>query len=59
MAVTTGTAAEWSDYIKRYTLDQRTGAELLVSTNTAYAPWRCAREVRFVGSVKMIVRKGA
>jgi SOS-response transcriptional repressor LexA/DNA-binding Xre family transcriptional regulator len=59
VVVTTEDGADWNDYLKRFSLDKSTGAELLVSSNPAYAalPVR-QKEVRFVGSVKMIVRKG-
>jgi phage repressor protein C with HTH and peptisase S24 domain len=57
VAVTMEDGSEWSDYLKRFSTDPRTGAGLLVSTNTAYRPVAVhPREVRFVGAVKMILR---
>jgi transcriptional regulator with XRE-family HTH domain len=58
VAVTMMDGGEWSDYIKRYSADASTGVELLVSTSSAFPsiPIR-PKDLRFVGSVKMILRK--
>jgi len=59
VAVTVVDGGEWNDYLKRYSIDPRTGAELLVSTNAAYRPIPLhTREVRFIGAVKMVLKKG-
>jgi phage repressor protein C with HTH and peptisase S24 domain/DNA-binding Xre family transcriptional regulator len=58
VVVTTEDGADWNDYLKRVSLDPATGLETLVSSNSAYAPITVRqRDIRFVGSVKMIVRK--
>jgi SOS-response transcriptional repressor LexA len=57
VAVTTMDGAEWSDYLKRVQIDKDSGAELLVSTNPAFAPITVRpKDVRFVGSVKMTLQ---
>jgi transcriptional regulator with XRE-family HTH domain len=57
VAVTVTDGGEWSDYLKRYATDARSGSELLISTNTAYRPIPLnLRDVRFVGAVKMVIK---
>ena len=58
VVVTTQDGSDWNDYLKRYNTDMSTGEEQLISTNPAYGPLAVRpKEVRFVGSVKMIVHK--
>lgn len=58
VVVTTQDGSEWNDYLKRVSVDAAHGGELLVSTNPAYAPIAVRpKDIRFVGSVKMILRR--